>query len=276
MQYQYWQFALMIVLFLSYISLIIYYWFKDRRKSFWLAWFLVVLSPTLTPLGVSWIVAERYGYLAVLGVFVFVSSWILKLFKKKETQIWGYFLIIVIVIGLITRTVIRNRDWLDQDALWIASERCSPNSPQNNNNLGDLYGRRKQWDKAIYHFSRAIEIKPNYADAFHNLGNTFVAVKDYDRALAAYNKTLEINPKIWQTYQQIFILFYNNKDFDKANEVLEKAFDNGVENSKLYALKAVLLMDTGEIEEAKKWANKSLEVNPEEQLAKDVLKKARS
>ncbi len=67
----------------------------------------------------------------------------------------------------------RNFDWKNQDTLWLATAKTSPSSHQNHNNLGDLYARRGEYEKAVEEFKKAIELKPDYGDAYHNLANVY-------------------------------------------------------------------------------------------------------
>jgi protein O-mannosyl-transferase len=45
--------------------------------------------------------------------------------------------------------MIRNSDWQNQDTLWIATGKTAPSDPKTHNNLGDLYGRHGDLDRAI-------------------------------------------------------------------------------------------------------------------------------
>ncbi|MBU1085125.1 MAG: tetratricopeptide repeat protein [Candidatus Beckwithbacteria bacterium] len=173
------------------------------RVSFWLGWLVVALAPTLTSLGVSWIVAERYGYLGVIGIFMLVAMLVDWLANKK-----GWFDGVMIAFGilvmlLMSRTLVRNSNWQTADKLWLSAARTSPNSPQNNNNLGDYYGRMGDLRRAEEHFLRAIKINPNYADAMHNLANTYLQMGQFEKAKEYYQKALKSRPSLWQSEEQL-------------------------------------------------------------------------
>ncbi len=210
--------------------------FKTHKKLFfWPMLFLIALSPTLTPFGISWIVAERYTYLASIGIFVLFSYGVTKLterfFPSKHNI--TFIILIIIIIPLSIRTIIRNNDWKNQDTLWLATAKTSPNSPQNHNNLGDYYGRHGNTDMAISEFKKAIELKPNYADAYHNLANTYMDKKDVENAIKNYEKAIEINPNLWQSYQNLGAIYFNLRNFAKAKEYLEAALKINPNNESL-------------------------------------------
>jgi len=76
---------------------------------------------------------------------------------------------------------------------------------------------------AIHHFSKAIELNPNYGDAIHNLANIYFEVGMLEEAEQAYSRALEINPRIWQTWQNLGITYLNMGDKQKALEHIEMA-----------------------------------------------------
>ena len=51
-----------------------------------------------------------------------------------------------------------------------------------------------RFDEAIVHFQRAVEIKPDFAEAYNNLANALARSGQVDAAIVQYQKALEINP----------------------------------------------------------------------------------
>lgn len=194
--------------------------FRGKRNmgliGFFLSWFIIGLTPTLLPIGVAWIVAERYVYFGAIGIFILMAWGGVKLSQKPQWTEPVWIVIATLICLLMVRTLIRNNDWRDQDHLWLAAERTSPSSQQNHNNLGDLYGRRGDLERAEWHFKKAIEINPHYADAMHNLANTYVQMGRYDEAIELYQEALKNKPSLWQSEEQI----------KRVKEYLEKSAEN--------------------------------------------------
>ncbi|MCX6816270.1 MAG: tetratricopeptide repeat protein [Candidatus Beckwithbacteria bacterium] len=178
-------------------------WLLWRRSliGFFLSWLVIGLSPTLVPFGVAWIVAERYVYFGAIGILILIAWGLVKFSQKPKQEEVGWAVITILVLALSIRTLVRNHDWTDQDHLWLAAERTSPTSPQNQNNLGDLYGRRGDLQQAEWHFKRAIELNPNYADAMHNLANVYVREGRYEEAIKWYEEALKNKPSLWSLWQ---------------------------------------------------------------------------
>jgi len=218
------QFLILFFLFLSFVGAVIWSWRKRKNIFFWLVFFVVTLLPTLTPFKISWIVAERYAYLGTLGVIVAVAILFDKLLKFNEnSKMVGYFALVIIVASLSARTIIRNRDWRSEDTLWVSTAQVAPSGQQIHNNLGDVYARQGDLNRAVEEFQKAIEINPNYADAYHNLANTYQQMGQIDAALENYQKAASINPQLWQSYQNMAAIYFNAGDFPKALEHIKKA-----------------------------------------------------
>lgn len=234
------EYFLRLVIFIVFLGIIIYSYKHNRHIFFWLSFFIISLLPTLTPFGISWIVAERYVYLGSIGIFVVIALLIQKIgqiFKNKNVS---YAILGVILIALSIRTIVRNNDWRNQDTLWLAAAKTSPSSPQNHNNLGDLYGRRGDFEKSIYHFKKAIELKPGYAAAYHNLGNTYQLIGKINLAIENYQKALSFNPNLWQSHQNLAVIYYQQGKLDLVRQELKKLLqiDPGNQKAK-QALEAI-------------------------------------
>lgn len=213
-----WYFVISLLL----VSLAVWGWFKDRRITFWVMWFLLGISITLTPWGVTWIVAERYTYFGLVGLIVVSILMYERLIGKRVPKGVNITILAILLLALGTRTIVRNTDWKDEDSLWLSMVRTSPSSDQNHNNLGDMYSRRKEWDKAIEEFKMAVVINPRYSYAFHNLGNAYLYSDRLDEASGYYYKALEINPMIWQTYLQLAVISVKKNDLKSAEEIVLK------------------------------------------------------
>ncbi len=240
-------YVLMLILALIYFGLIVYFFIKDRRIFFWMSWIIIALSVTLLPFRWTWVVAERYFYLGSIGAFVgfsLLSDYLLNKFSRFKEVIYISLIIIFISLGL--RTVLRNLDWSTADNLWLSAETTSPSSPTNHNNLGDLYGRRKDYPRAIQEFKTAILLKPNYGDAYHNLGNAYAETGDINNALINYQKAIEFNPALWQSYQNIASIYYSQAKYPESLDYIQKAIKINPQNPNLVYNLGIIYLKSGD------------------------------
>ncbi len=269
------KFTVLVGIFLAFFVFSLYLFFsrKKRRLSFWPAWFGLSLGPVLSPFGVSWVVAERYVYLGAMGLVVLPSFLIAKFFKKESLKPLGIAFVSLLVMALGIRTVIRNVDWKNQDNLWLAAAKTSPNSPQNHNNLGDLWARRGDFDQAIKEFKIAITLNPRYADAYHNLANIYQRKRDWEQALQNYQRAIEINPNIWQTYQNMAAVYFEIGELEKAKESALKLLEINPEVPHIYRNLGLIYYNLGQPEEAKKYLEVALQINPQDEEITQLLLK---
>jgi len=144
---------------------------------------------------------------------------------SENAKMVSQFALVVIIASLSARTIVRNQDWKNEDTLWVATAKVAPSGQQIHNNLGDVYARQGDLNKAAEEFQKAIGINPNYADAYHNLGNTYQAMGQLEAAVENYKKALSINPNLWQSYQNMAAIYFNAEQFDLALENIKKALE---------------------------------------------------
>ncbi len=224
------EYSVRLGIFLAFLTIIALAYKKNRHLFFWLLFFIIPLLPTLTPLRIASTVAERYVYLGSLGIFTVVGMTLATLSENGKLKKGVYAVLAVLILALSVRTMVRNRDWRNEDSLWVASAKVSPNDPNVLNNLGDMYGRHQDYQKAMESFSLAIKLKPDYADAYHNLANIQTAIylkekkEEYlKEAIDNYLLAIKYNPTLWQSHQNLGIIYFNLKEFDKAIEEFTKA-----------------------------------------------------
>lgn len=254
-----------------FFGLILYGLKKNKSIFFWLSFFLIALSPTLTPFRFNWVVAERYIYLPSIGIFALIGLSLDKITSIRKYKNVIYSIFVIILIALSARSIIRNIDWKNEDNLWIATGKTSPSSPNTHNNLGDVYGRWGDKARSLQEFQTAIALKPDYADAYHNTGNVYRELGQLDKALEYYQKAANLSPILWQSYQNIAAIYFQQKQYDKTQEFMQKAIQINPKNINLRVNLGIVYLASGDKEKAKEIFNLVLSVDPQNQLAKQGL-----
>ena len=275
-------FGLIVTLFVILSGLIVWWYWRakgrgtgevdgDGRVAFWLAWLIVALSPTLVPYGLSWIVAERYVYMGMVGGLVVVAMGFDWLSRKKgyaEVTLTIFGLLVLLLLG---KTWVRNNDWRNQDNLWLAAARTSPSSSNNHNNLGDLYGRRGELDRAVGEFKLAIKLKPGYADAYHNLANTYVQKQEWGPAEQNYLAAIKYNPRLWQSHQNLAAIYFKQERFAEALTQMRAAAELKPNQAGLQVNLGLAYNKMGDLPEARAAWQRALVIEPGNELARQML-----
>ncbi len=101
----------------------------------------------------------------------------------------------------------------------------SPTTSQAHYNLGIVLAGRGQFDAAIDHYQKALEIKPDYAQAHYNLGIVLAGRGQSDEAIAHYQKALEIKPDFVEAYYNLGTVLAGREQFDAAIDRFRKAVE---------------------------------------------------
>ncbi len=183
-----------LVLIISLILFVTWIVHGKYKKAGVLTSIYISLLPAFSPIQVSWFIAERYLYFAVIFFAIFLSSIIVKLEKTAKLKNLAIYMTLLILGIYIFRDIKRGRDWQNRKSLWEATARTNPNSARVYNNLGDVYALEGNMEKSIENFKKAVEIDPLYAEAMYNLGNTYIQIGENEKGEEIKNKALELNP----------------------------------------------------------------------------------
>jgi tetratricopeptide (TPR) repeat protein/TolB-like protein len=98
-------------------------------------------------------------------------------------------------------------------AQFRASAQLDPAYPEPYKALGDLYltAPRRLFDEAIKAYTKAIDLRPFFAEAHVGLGDALAAKGDVDPAVAAYRKGLEYNPMNAKVHVSLGKIYYSEK-----------------------------------------------------------------
>jgi tetratricopeptide (TPR) repeat protein len=113
-------------------------------------------------------------------------------------------------------------------AQFRASTQLDPTYPEPYKALGDLFltAPRRLFDQAIEAYTRALEIRPFFADAHVGMGDARAAKGEVDAAVAAYQKALGYNPINAKVHVSLGKLYYAEKSlYYEAVTAYKKALE---------------------------------------------------
>ncbi len=77
---------------------------------------------------------------------------------------------------------------------WLPSSWWSGSKPEEHIRMGNAFASRGQFATAIANYQKALELKPDYAEAHYSLGKAFLALGQVDAAIECYQKALQFKP----------------------------------------------------------------------------------
>ncbi|MFN3341348.1 MAG: hypothetical protein ACK40M_01550 [Flavobacteriales bacterium] len=203
----------------------------------WL-YFLLAISMFSNVVPAVGIVAERFAFSASVGMSI-ILAWSMLLLLKidwKSNQMitWPVNKAValpLLVIFLISSgwVINRNTHWKSSASIYKHDILVVPNSAKLNSLLGSLYAEQinnarvgrisltaeqlaVKADSAIFYFSKALEIYPDYIAANNNIGTVYFNSKDNVRkARSHFKRATELD----SNYAQAFFNLASIYDFDK-------------------------------------------------------------
>ncbi|MBF0194983.1 MAG: tetratricopeptide repeat protein [Magnetococcales bacterium] len=149
--------------------------------------------------------------------------------------------------------------YTDADKLCTAILQVYPNYIAVINLLGLIAQKLNRHDLAVELFQRAISIDNNMALLYYNLATSLCPLGRIKEAIKVLHTALEKQPENSQITNYLNTLINNNKTISKNGSVpssAKKALTKGISSHKI-----------GRLDEAINWYNKSLEINPENEVA---------
>ena len=193
--FSYWQVAWYSLLLIIFLWITIWFLRKNKIIAFWLIFFLIALLPTTLPFNVASSIAERYAYLASIGIIVPLTYGFKHLYDKRRYRDFSFFFFLIIVIVLSVRTIWRNNDWRTYESFWLSTVKTSPLSYQAHNNAGIVYARHGKIALAIAEFEKSAAIVPNMPQNYLNIGSLFASQGAKEKAIKYFEKALQYDPE---------------------------------------------------------------------------------
>lgn len=96
---------------------------------------------------------------------------------------------------------------------------------------GLAYSKSGKLDKAIRDYTKAIELKPDYADAYYNRGIAYRIKGDYELAIADYNRVIELEPDNADAYYRGSRAWLHLEEEERAKSDMKTASKFGINST---------------------------------------------
>jgi Tfp pilus assembly protein PilF/peroxiredoxin len=137
-----------------------------------------------------------------------------------------------------------------------------PDYADANNSLGALLAQSGQVSAAIERFRAALQAKPDFADALNNLGFALFQSGDAAAALELYQKALALRPDFPEALNNLGIYFGRQRDLDRALTYFQQAVDRRSDYGEAATNLALVLGARGETDKAIAVLQRLLKENP--------------
>src|SRR5262249_12126841 len=138
----------------------------------------------------------------------------------------------VIMIVLSWRAFMQTSYWKNSETLWNHILDVRPNNHMAHSNLGDVFLRRGEFDRAIPHLEKALEIRSRTAAAHYNFGGALIenslgaALARKGRlgeAIVHYERAVKLRPDYGDPYLNVGSVLFQQGRTEEAIEQWQKA-----------------------------------------------------
>jgi Flp pilus assembly protein TadD len=227
-------------------------------------WYLGTLVPVigLVPVG-SHALADRYTYIPLIGPFIMIAlggSDFLMGWRHRKNVLAVSAGLALSFLGVTTRQQVAL--WHNSITLFDHTLSVTTGNLVIHNNLGCVLKRQGKFQEAAAHYTKALQINPNYAEPYNNLGTVLDQQGKTQEAAAHYTKALQIKPDYAEPHINLGIILIQQGKIQEAAAHFTKALQIKPNNARAYNNMGTLLDQQGKTQEAAAHFTKALQINP--------------
>lgn len=257
--------AVLAVVVLSVVSVVCFLW-RGKHAYLWVGWlwFLGVLIPMIGIVQVgAQARADRYTYLAQIGLYIMITWGAVELFTK-----WRGGRTVLIAVAVLVATALTADSffqasfWRNNETLWNQSLTNTSNNHIAQNNLGNALMHKGQLDEAIVHFRQALEIYPNYPEANNNLGYALAHKGNFPDAIPFFQAAIRALPNYAKAHNNLAISLAEVGNTDEALAHFNEALRIDRDYPDAHCGLAIVLLRLNRRDEAVTHLREALRIRP--------------
>lgn len=233
---------------------------KVPEVSSGVAWTFLALLPFSGFIPIYQGMAERYAYLASIGLVLVLLASSLKVKGRAK-----YLILCLIgswVLWGAWRLNSRVLDWRDEISLYASSLKTDPDSPVLLVNLGSTLADAGHLGDALVLIRRAVSLKPDYELAYRSLGNTCLRLGLFDEASSSYEKAITLQPDDVKAITNLGSTYVRLKDLDAAEREFRRAISLSPRTVGPHCDLGIVLFYQGKSEQALEQLQAAIKLNP--------------
>ena len=248
----------------------------SKYISFGIFWLYITLLPTVNLIPIFNPKAFRYLYLPSIGFCIMLAFVFESLYKIKKIRVSSPHLpkiLATIIVGTyIFLALPQNLFWKND---FILSAEVLYHDPYDVDALlvqADAYVKGGRFNNAVMNYKAALKLEPMSASIHNSIGFCYSSMSQYDKAVKEFNKSIELDSGFVFPHINLGFMYADRKKYNKAIEYFEDALDLDDKAIDAYTGLALVYIELNRLKKAKAMTYKALEVFPDHESAKEILK----
>ena len=246
-------------------------------------WYLGMLVPVIGVVQVGEQAhADRYTYLPQIGLYIMIAwtvgDLLVESTRRRRALVGVIAAIAVVSLGALAAG--QTSYWKNSETLWNHALAVTGENDVAHNNLGFLFLRRGELDKAISEFQTALDIRSRNTQRHYslgaaliesNLGNALARNQRWDAAIDHLQEAVRLRPDYADAYFNLGSVLFQQGKIDQAIVQWQKNLAINPRDSEAHRNVADALRKQGKVKEAMSEYEQALNIAPEDSAALNNL-----
>lgn len=224
------------------------------------------------------IMADRYNYVASIGIFYLMSAGAYHVLSKNTLNKTLRMLLISVSVCLLFfyaySTFNRSAVWKNSMAFWNDVIKQYDNIPIAYQNRGMAFMQEKRYEEALNDMNKALQLSPGFAAAYYNKALLHLNMLQYDEAIFNFDYAVTLNP-LFKEKELFFVNAYYNRGTvllnqnktDEAYKDFCKTIELDSNYTEAYVNRGNILRDRQLYSEALTDYQKAIQIKPDFPIA---------
>jgi protein O-mannosyl-transferase len=247
-------------------------------------WYLGMLVPVIGLVQVGEQAhADRYTYLPHIGLYIMITWAVGDVLLEPTSRVRRALVSIAAAVTIVSLSVHafgQASYWKNSETLWNHTLAVTDANDVAHNNLGFVFLREGELDKAISQFKTALNIRSMNAETHYslgaslihnNLGNAFARKQLWDEAIDNLQEAVRLRPDYADAYFNLGSVLFRQGRTEQAIAQWQKALEIRPTDAEAHRNMATALRKTGNAKRAILEYEQALDITPEDSVALNDL-----
>jgi tetratricopeptide (TPR) repeat protein len=129
--------------------------------------------------------------------------------------------------------------------------------------LGDIAMDREQYDEALQHFNRVVELEPGSGEAWYDIAETYNLLENVEEAANNYRHAIQLEPDNTDYYSALSRMYMEHGQLTTSREVLEEGLRANPDSAEIRAFLALVMSESGDYRAAEALLDEAESIDPD-------------